>query len=108
MKATTMALALLALSGSKAAAEDLQTYTLVVKGHKFSPAELHVPAGKPFYLIVSNKDDTADEFEMSAPPLEKVVQPGDEGRIRVRPLAPGKFGYFDDFHPEAKGTLVAD
>jgi Cupredoxin-like domain len=100
--------ATLMLIGGGASAEDLQTYTLTLKDHKFAPAELHVPSAKPFYLVVVNQEDTADEFEMSAPPLEKVVQPGAEGRMRVRPLAPGKFTFFDDFHPDAKGTIVVD
>ena len=39
-------------------AEDLQTYTLMLQGHKFTPAELRVPSAKPFYLVVVNKDDT--------------------------------------------------
>jgi len=94
---------------STARAEDLQTYTLTLKGHRFAPAELLVPAGKPFYLLVVNQDDTPDEFEMSAPPLEKVIQPGAEGRLRVRPLAPGRFVFFDDFHPDAaRGVIVAE
>jgi hypothetical protein len=110
MKTSTIAglSATLMLIRGGAAAEELQTYTVTLKAHKFAPIELHVPSAKPFYLVVVNQDDTADEFEMSAPPLEKVVQPGAEGRVRVRPLAPGKFSFFDDFHPEAKGALVAD
>jgi hypothetical protein len=98
---------ILACIQAGASADDLQTYTLTLQGHKFTPAELRVPSAKPFYIVVVNKDDTADEFEMSAPPLEKVVQPGAEGRLRVRPLSQGRFTFFDDFHPDAKGAIVA-
>ena len=91
-----------------AVADDLQTYRLERKGHKFAPAELHVPAAKPFWIVVTNNNDEADEFEMNAPPLEKVIQPGAEGRVRVRPLAPGRYDFFDDFHPDAKGAIVAE
>ena len=45
---------------------------------------------------------------MNAPPLEKVIQPGAEGRVRVRHLAPGRYDFFDDFHPDAKGAIVAE
>ena len=45
---------------------------------------------------------------MNAPPLEKVIQPGAEGRVRVRHLAPGRYDFFDDFHPDAKGAVVAE
>jgi plastocyanin len=91
-----------------ASAEDLQTYQIAIKDHHFNPAELHVPAGKPFILEVANQDIQADEFEMSAPPLEKVIQPGASGRVRVRPLAKGRFTFFDDFHPDTKGAIVAE
>jgi hypothetical protein len=90
-------------------AEDLQTFTLTLKAHRFIPAELHVPAGKPFFLVVSNQEDAADEFEMHAPALEKVILPGSDGRVRVRPLAPGRFMFFDDFHSETpQGAIVAE
>jgi hypothetical protein len=102
-----IALSLLPIAPSRA--EDLQTFTLLLKAHRFVPAELHVPAGKPFFLVVSNQEDTPDEFEMQSPPLEKVILPGSEGRVRVRPLAPGRFIFFDDFHPETtKGAIVAE
>jgi hypothetical protein len=54
-------------------AEDLQTFTLALKGRRFIPAELHVPAGKPFFLIVSNQEGATDELEMGSPSLEKVT-----------------------------------
>jgi hypothetical protein len=90
-------------------AEDLQTFSLTLRGRHFDPAELHVPAGKAFFLVVLNQEDTADEFEMQSPPLEKVIQPGSNGRVRVRPLAPGRFTFFDDFHPDTtRGAIVAE
>ena len=91
-----------------ASAEDLQTYQIAIKDRHFNPAELHVPAGKPFLLEVANQDAQADEFEMNKPPLEKVIQPGASGRVRVRPLAKGRFIFFDDFHPDTKGAIVAE
>jgi Cupredoxin-like domain len=90
-------------------AEDLETYSLTLRGRHFVPAELHVPSGKPFFLVVSNRENATDEFEMSSPPLEKVILPGSDGRVRVRPLAPGRFVFFDDFHPETpQGAIVAE
>jgi Cupredoxin-like domain len=104
--------ALIALSPicvGAARAEDLQTFSLTLKAHNFVPAELHVPAGKAFFLVVSNQEETPDEFEMQSPPLEKVILPGSNGRVRVRPLAPGRFTFFDDFHPETRhGAIVAE
>ncbi len=107
LKIIAAAFAFFALQAG-AVADDLQTYKLVLKDHKFAPEELHVPAAKPFWIIIANNDDAAGEFEMSAPTLEKIIQPGAEGRVRVRPLAPGSYSFFDDFHPDAKGAIVAD
>ncbi len=100
------------LSGASlgaAHAEDLQTYSLTLKDHKFMPAEIHVPNGKPFFVSVKNLDDTADEFEMSSPAVEKVIPPGQEGRVRIRPLAAGRFKFKGDFHSDtAQGVIVSE
>jgi hypothetical protein len=98
----------LALTGL-ARAEDLPTYSLTLKGHRFTPTEIHVPAGKPFFVNVTNLDDTADEFEMSNPAIEKVIPPGQLGKVRMRPLAPGRFPFVGDFHRDtAQGVFVAE
>lgn len=90
-------------------AEDLVTYSILLKNHRFIPAEIHVPSGKPFFLEITNADETPDEFEMNAPPVEKVVVPGQQGRLRMRPLAPGRFKFFDDFHQDtAQGAFIAE
>jgi hypothetical protein len=89
-------------------AEDLKTYEVSIQNGHFSPAELHVPAGKPFFLEVSNGEGRVDEFEMSSPPLEKLIQSGASGKLRVRPLANGRFPFFDDFHPQTTGAIVAE
>jgi hypothetical protein len=107
LKIVAAVLAFFALQAG-AVADDLQTYKLELKDHKFAPAELHVPAAKPFWVVIANSEDAADEFEMSAPTVEKIIQPGAEGRVRVRPLAPGRYTFFDDFHPDATGAIVAE
>jgi hypothetical protein len=107
MRIVAAAFALFAMQ-ARAVADDLQTYKLELKGHKFTPAELRVPAAKPFWIVVTNNDDEADEFEMGAPTLEKMIQPGAEGRLWIRPLAPGRYTFFDDFHPDAQGAIVAE
>jgi hypothetical protein len=91
-----------------ARAEDLATYSLTLKDHRFTPAELHVPSGKPFFVVVTNQDDTADEFEMNAPAVEKVIPAGVQGKVRIRPLGPGRFPFFGDFHRDtAQGAIVS-
>ena len=105
LAASTLAFALATAQGH---ADELQTYRVSIKDHRFLPAELHVPAGKPFFLEIVNEEAQVDEFEMSAPPLEKLVQPGASGKVRVRPLANGRFPFFDDFHPPTTGAVVAE
>jgi hypothetical protein len=102
------AVALAVSIASAARSEDLESYPLTLKNHRFSPAEIRVPSGKPFFVIVTNADDTADEFEMNAPAVEKLIPPGQTGKVRIRPLAPGRFQFFGDFHQEtAQGAIVS-
>jgi Cupredoxin-like domain len=46
------------------------------------------------------------EFESVSLRVEKVVAPGGEGIINIRPLAPGRYEFIDDFHQETRGTLI--
>ncbi len=92
-----------------ASAEDLQTYSITLKNHRFTPTEIHVPTGKPFFVSVKNLDDTAEEFEMHNPAIEKVIPPGQEGKVRIRPLGPGRFAFFGDYHQDtAQGAIVSE
>jgi Cupredoxin-like domain len=94
--------------GAIARAEDLANYSLTLSQHRFTPVELHVPAGQAFYVTVKNLDDTADEFEMHAPAIEKVIPPGGEGKVRIRPLGAGRFPFMGDFHSDtAQGVIIS-
>ena len=35
---------------------------VILKDHKFTPSEIHIPANKKMELLVKNQDTTADEF----------------------------------------------
>jgi plastocyanin len=78
-----------------------------IKDHQFDPNEVQVPAGEKITLTVRNQDTTAAEFESVEFHREKVVQPGGQVTLSVGPLAPGTYEFFDDFHPETRGHLVA-
>jgi len=45
------------------------------------------------------------EFESVSLRVEKVIAPGAVGTVNVRPLAPGRYEFFDDFHPNTRGAL---
>jgi hypothetical protein len=80
--------------------------SITVKGHQFQPAEVHAPANKQLAIHVKNLDGAAMEFESRSLRVEKVVTAGGEGVVSVRPLAPGRYEFFDDFHQQTRGVLV--
>jgi cupredoxin-like protein len=87
-------------------AQQAVTVTVSVKNHRFQPAEVHAPAKTPIELHVKNLDATPMEFESVSLRVEKVVTGNSEGTIRLRPLEPGRYNFFDDFHQETNGVLV--
>ena len=89
-----------------AGAEDSVTVNISLKDHRFQPAELHAPANKPIMIIVKNLDPAPAEFESNMLRVEKVVTGGGTITLRIRPLEPGRYRFFDDFHQETQGYLV--
>ena len=77
------------------------TLQLTVENGQFSPAELQAPANKPLVIVIKNNGAKAMEFESMSLRVEKVIAGNSEGSIRVRPLAPGRYEFFDDFNENA-------
>jgi hypothetical protein len=104
------AFALLGLASAHlASAEDLATYMITLQNHRFTPAEIHVPTGKPFFVVVTNANGADDEFEMLFPALEKTILPGQQGKVRIRPLAKGRFPFFGDADPDnERGAFISE
>ncbi len=93
------------LAAGPAAAEG---YTITIKGHRFDPENLEVPAGQRFQITVVNQDPTPEEFESNEFHVEKLVNGNSKIIVFVGPLKPGTYGYFGDFNPDtAQGTLTA-
>jgi plastocyanin len=109
MKTWQAALAAASLSFAMTAAhaQDVVTVGLVVKNGKFEPSTLEVPAGKRIKIEVSNESTSPIEFESKALKFEKVLAPGAKSSVVINPLKAGEYGFFDEFHPEAKGKIVA-
>ena len=100
-------LLLLAFTVASAHAADFET-TLVIRDHKFDPAELNVPAGAKIKLTVQNQDATPEEFESTDLNREKVVVGKGTITVFLGPLDAGKYHFFGDFHQEtAQGDLIA-
>lgn len=94
------------LSLGVARADEAVMVSIAIKDHQFEPAEVHAPAGKPIAFSVKNLGSIAAEFESDALHVEKIVPPGGEATVRVRPLEPGRYNFFDDFHRATQGFLV--
>lgn len=83
--------------------------TIVIRDHKFEPAEVKIPAGKKVKLVIDNQDATAEEFESHDLNREKVIPGKSRGSVLVGPLKPGKYAFFGEFHEAtAKGVIVAE
>lgn len=99
----------LALLFASPALAQQATVHITIKDHKFSPSEPRAPANQPFTIIVRNLDSTASEFESKTLRVEKVVAPGAEITMQIRPLNPGRYHFFDDFHQDTTdGDLIVE
>lgn len=92
-----------------ARADDAAPIAVTIKDHKFSPAEIHVTAGKPTTLKITNQDPTAEEFDSTALKVEKVIAGGTWGLVHLSPLGPGKYPFMGEYHADtARGTVVSE
>jgi plastocyanin len=107
-------LAVLALAGvsmlaAGARAEDTHEVEISIKDHKFDPPALKLPVGKPIKISVKNLDATPEEFESHDLGFEKVIAGNSSAVIRVKPLKPGTYIFFGEFHQDtALGHVVAE
>ena len=88
-----------------ALAEDPK-FEIAIRDHQFVPAEVAVPANVKVELTIRNEQSTPAEFESKSLRREKVVAPGSSATVFVGPLKPGRYEFFDEFHPATRGFLV--
>ena len=82
---------------------------LVIKNHRFEPAEVKVAAGQRIRLTVHNQDSTPEEFESHKLNREKVIPAGAKVIIFVGPLKAGKYEFWGEYNEAtAKGVVVAE
>ena len=82
---------------------------VTLKNHRFSPATIHVKAGEPSVIALTNNDDTAEEFDSTSLKVEKVVASHSSGNVRLRPLAPGRYPFMGEYHSDtAQGVVIAE
>src|SRR5262245_9974422 len=86
-----------------------QDFTITIKNHRFTPAEIKVPANKRVQLTVVNDDPTPEEFESREMKVEKVIPGKSKGVVRIGPLQPGRYPFFGEFNEAtAKGGVIAE
>ena len=99
-------LILLVIFASSALADD--EYLIVIKNHRFEPAELTIPAGKKVKLRIENKDASPEEFESHELNREKVIAGNSTANIYIGPLSSGRYPFFGEFNEAtAKGVVIA-
>ncbi len=98
--------AALALAAGGARADDAVKLSITIKDQKFDPAELHAPPGKTVEIQVKNLNPNVSEFESADLHFEKIVPAGSQAVVFVRPLQPGRYNFYDDFHHATQGYLV--
>lgn len=92
--------------GAQAADAEL---LLVIKNHRFEPAELKVPAGQRVKLVVHNQDSTPEEFESHSLNREKVIPAGAKATIFIGPLKAGRYEFYGEYNQAtAKGVVIAE
>ena len=79
-----------------------------IKAQAFVPAEIHVPAGVKVELHIVNDDALPAEFESTDLSREIVVPAHKDVKVFIGPLDAGRYRFFNDFHQEAEGYVVAD
>jgi cupredoxin-like protein len=100
------AVALMSAGVATARADD---YVVTIKDHRFTPAEIRIPANQRVTITVVNEDATPEEFESNPMKVEKVIAGKSRGTVRIGPLKPGRYPFIGEYNEAtAKGTVIAE
>lgn len=91
-----------------ARAEEPYEVKITIRNHRFEPAELEVPAGRPLRLVVTNADPTPEEFESVGLGVERVIPGGATATFNTRPLRANRnYSFFGEFNQAtAQGRFI--
>jgi hypothetical protein len=73
--------------GMKTAAVAQEVVEIIIKDHKFSPTEIHVPAHQATTINIKNQDPLAEEFDSTTLKIDKVIGGAAKGRCVYGPLS---------------------
>ena len=100
-------LALLFAAGAAGAAGE-PAFALTLRDHRFTPAEIRIPANVKVKLVIDNQDPTPEEFDSHALNREKVIPGNSRATIFIGPLAAGRYPFAGEFNAgTAQGTVIA-
>ncbi len=102
-----LSLAFIGLAVCHSALADAPKVLLSIRHRHFVPQRLQVPAKTRVEVLVKNEDSIPAEFE-SADLSREVVVPGKSTvSVYVGPLSAGRYRFFNDFNPAAKGWVAS-
>jgi len=105
--AMKVVLLMLSLSGPVLAAEP--EFAIQLHEHRFTPAEVKVPAGVKVKLVIDNQDATPEEFDSFALNREKIVFANSKAIVFIGPLKPGRYEFIGEFNRQtANGAVLAE
>jgi len=109
MRSLLVVLSTIAVVSAAAVAARAGDYVVTIKDHRFTPAEIKVPANQRVIITVVNEDATAEEFDSGALKVEKVVAGKSKGTVRIGPLKPGRYPFIGEYNEAtAKGAVIAE
>jgi hypothetical protein len=91
--------------GNQAFAADT-SYALTLKDHKFSPAELTIPANTKVKISLKNLDKETAEFISDDFKGGKLVPGGKEASFFIGPLKAGVYEFHDEYHEAQSKTRL--
>jgi hypothetical protein len=89
MRSLALAAVLVIAAFGSVQAADPAPVSITIKDRQFVPAEVTVPAGAKVELQIRNEQT-----------------PGGSVSLYIGPLNPGRYDFFDDFHPATRGIVV--
>lgn len=80
---------------------------LVIENHQMKPSVIEIPADKKIKLIMTNKDNTPEEFESYDLAREKIVPANSTTDLYIGPLKPGIYKFHGELNPKtAHGEII--
>ena len=96
----------LAAPASFASAPAPNVITLTLNNHRFIPSSVNASAGERIRIVLVNQDAATEEFDSHDLRVEQLVTPYARVSFEIGPLAPGRYAFMGEFHPETAQGLV--